>query len=67
MKALDETSEKHNTTQAAVSLAWLMAKPNVTAPIASTTNAEHLQSFTEAVRISLSEEDMAKLDEASAY
>ena len=67
LKALDETAEKHNTTQAAVSLAWLMAKPIVTAPIASTTKIEHLQTFTEAVGIKLSAEDKEKLDRASAY
>ncbi len=67
LKALDEMSEKYNSTHAAVSLAWLIAKPNVTAPIASATKVEHLHSFTEAVRINLSEEDVSKLDEASAY
>lgn len=67
LEALDEMSEKHNSTHAAVSLAWLIAKPNVTAPIASATKSEHLQSFTEAVGISLSIEDMAMLDEASSY
>lgn len=67
LEALDEMSEKHNATHAAVSLAWLMAKPNVTAPIASATKAEHLHSFTEAVSINLTDEDVSKLDEASAY
>ena len=67
LKALDETAAKHNTTQAAVSLAWLMAKPVVTAPIASATKIEHLQTFTEALRINPSEDDIAKLDGASAY
>lgn len=67
LKALDEVSEKYNSTHAAVSLAWLIAKPNVTAPIASATKTEHLHSFTEAVGISLSKEDMAMLDEASSY
>jgi aryl-alcohol dehydrogenase-like predicted oxidoreductase len=67
LKALDETAEKHKTTQAAVSLAWLIAKPLVTAPIASVTKPEHFKSFTEALRIELSEEDMARLDEASSY
>jgi aryl-alcohol dehydrogenase-like predicted oxidoreductase len=67
LKALDEMAEKHNTTHAAVSLAWLIAKPLVTAPIASTTKIDHLKSFTEALRIELSDEDMAKLDEASVY
>ncbi|MEQ9618773.1 MAG: aldo/keto reductase [Deltaproteobacteria bacterium] len=67
LEALDETAEKHNTTQAAVSLAWLIAKPVITAPIASATKVEHLQTFTEAVRVKLSVEDMEGLDRASAY
>lgn len=67
LDALDEMSEKHSSTHAAVALAWLMAKPNVTAPIASATKSEHLHSFTEAVGINLSEEDVSKLDEASSY
>ncbi len=67
LKALDETAEKHKTTHAAVSLAWLMAKPPVTAPIASATSVGHLKSFTAAAALKLSGEDMAKLDEASAY
>lgn len=67
LKALDETSEKYNTSQAAVALAWLIAKPLVTAPIASVTQSEHFKSFTETLRIELSQEDIARLDEASAY
>lgn len=67
LKALDKTAEKHKTTHAAVSLAWLMAKPPVTAPIASATSVGHLKSFTAAAALKLSGEDMAKLDEASAY
>jgi aryl-alcohol dehydrogenase-like predicted oxidoreductase len=67
LKALDETAEKHNAAHAAVSLAWLMAKPTVTAPIASSTKVEHLRSFIEAVELRLSAEDLAKLDEASAW
>lgn len=67
LKALDETAEKHRVSHAAVSLAWLMAKPPVTAPIASATKAHHLKSFAEAAGLKLDADDMARLDEASAY
>ncbi|HML96190.1 MAG TPA: aldo/keto reductase [Thermodesulfobacteriota bacterium] len=67
LRALDETAEKHGVSQAAVSLAWLMAKPPVTAPIASATRTDHLKSFTEAAGLRLDSEDMSRLDEASAY
>ncbi len=67
LQALDDVADKHKTTPAAVSLAWLIAKPLVTAPIASVTKPGHFQSFTEALRIELSEEDMVRLDEVSSY
>jgi len=67
LEALDEVADGHDTTQAAVALAWLIAKPLVTAPIASVTKNEHFKSFTEALRVELSDQDMAKLDEASSY
>jgi aryl-alcohol dehydrogenase-like predicted oxidoreductase len=67
LKALDELSEKHDTSQAAVSLAWLINKPNVTAPIASATKNSHLQAFIEAVHLDLSDDDMEQLETASEY
>lgn len=66
LEALDEVAEKHEVSQAAVSLAWLMNKPVVTAPIASATKEHHLDAFLEAVNLNLSTDDMALLDEASA-
>lgn len=67
LQALDDVADRHGTTQAAVALAWLMKKPLVTAPIASVTKSDHFKSFREALRINLCQEDMARLDEASAY
>ncbi len=67
LQTLDNVADKHNTIPAAVSLAWLIAKQLVTAPIASVTKPGHLKTFTESLRIELSDEDMTKLDEASAY
>ena len=65
LESLDEISEKHNVSQAAVALAWLINRPGVSAPIASATKSSHLKSFTETVKISLSNEDMAILNKAS--
>ncbi|MBZ9728935.1 aldo/keto reductase [Salegentibacter sp. JZCK2] len=65
LKSLDEISEKHNISQAGLALAWLMNKPGVSAPIASATQSSHLKSFTEAVEVSLSKEDMEALNKAS--
>ena len=67
LKALDEISKKHNISQAAIALAWLMNKPTVTAPIASATQAHHLDAFTEAVKANLTDEDIQQLDEAGSY
>jgi aryl-alcohol dehydrogenase-like predicted oxidoreductase len=64
LKALDLLSEKHQSTPATVSLAWLMAKPAVAAPIASATSIEQLQQLFKSVDLKLSAEDMEVLDKA---
>ena len=65
LKALDQVSEKHNTTQATVSLAWLMAQPHIGAPIASATSERHLETLFEAPKLKLDQEDLQLLDKAS--
>mgnify|MGYP003575939013 FL=1 len=67
LKALDSVAEKHNTNAATVSLAWLMAQPLITAPIASATSVAQLQELIKATEIKLSADDLAELDSASAY
>ncbi|MCC8393246.1 aldo/keto reductase [Paraburkholderia sp. MMS20-SJTR3] len=64
--ALDRVAERHGSVPAAVALAWLIARPSVTAPIASATSVEQLRSLADAVRIQLSAEDVRELDTASA-
>jgi aryl-alcohol dehydrogenase-like predicted oxidoreductase len=63
--ALDQVAAAHHTTQAAVALAWLMARPSITAPIASATNPGQVKDFTAAARLHLSAADIAALDSAS--
>ncbi len=67
LSALDEVAARHNANPAQVSLAWLMARPSITAPIASATSLEQLHDLTRAAQITLSQEDIALLDKASAY
>jgi len=67
LDALDEVAEKYEVSQAAVSLAWLINKPNVTAPIASATKAHHVDAFIEAAQMDINAQDMQQLEEASAY
>lgn len=67
LKALDEVAGQYNVTPAAVSLGWLIARPGITAPIASATTVEQLNEITKAVEINLSKEAIELLDKASAY
>ncbi|MBC8984817.1 aldo/keto reductase [Pedobacter sp. N36a] len=67
LKALDEVSEQYNATPASVSLAWLIARPSITAPIASVTNLSQLEDLKKAAMLKLNMEDIAILDEASNW
>jgi aryl-alcohol dehydrogenase-like predicted oxidoreductase len=51
-------------TPAEVALAWLIAKPGVSAPIASATSVEQVRSIARGARLSLSDDAVAKLDAA---
>jgi len=67
LKALDEVSEKHNSTPATVSLAWLLARPTITAPIVSATSLNQLQSIIDAPKLNLDGNDMERLNKASEW
>ncbi len=64
--ALDAVAAETGATQAQVSLAWIMARPGLTAPIASATSVAQLEELMGAARLSLSDAQMARLNEASA-
>jgi aryl-alcohol dehydrogenase-like predicted oxidoreductase len=64
--ALVEVAKRNDTTPATVALAWIIARPSVTAPIASATSVEQLESLTAATRLQLSSVDLKLLTEASA-
>lgn len=65
LKALDEISQEHEVTNAAVALRWIIQRPQISAPIASVTKESHLRSFKEAADMELSEEEMNRLNEVS--
>ena len=65
--ALDEVAAEYGASPAQIALAWLMAKPPVTAPIASATSVKQLRELMGAAQIVLDGEAMAKLDRASEY
>lgn len=67
LSALDEVSAAHGVAQATVAIAWLLHKPEVTGPIASATTSAQLEDLLKSANLELSSEDMARLDEASAY
>lgn len=66
LKALDEVAGELEATPAQVALAWLMARPSVTAPIASATKPEQMSDLIAATRLHLPAEAISKLDTASA-
>ncbi|AID32721.1 aldo/keto reductase [Mesorhizobium loti] len=65
LAALDAISAKHSAKQAEVALAWAIARPGVTAPIASATKASQMDSLIKAASLKLTADDMAELDKAS--
>ncbi|WDF53969.1 aldo/keto reductase [Mucilaginibacter sp. KACC 22063] len=67
LKALDQVAGEYNSTPAAVSLAWLIARPSITAPIASATSVQQLDDITKAVELNLSTEAITILNKASDY
>ncbi|HEX3423771.1 MAG TPA: aldo/keto reductase [Sphingomicrobium sp.] len=66
LDTLDEIATETGASLATISLAWLMAQPMITAPIASATNVDQLKQLTAAMDLTLSLDQIARLDEASA-
>lgn len=67
LAALDEVAAGHDAKPAQVALAWLMARPGISAPIASATNLDQLDELVAAAKLALSQDDIAALNAASAY
>jgi aryl-alcohol dehydrogenase-like predicted oxidoreductase len=65
LEALDEVARRQNVTPVQAALAWLIAQPTVTAPIASATSLEQLNQLIEAVTLELDPSSTALLDQAS--
>jgi aryl-alcohol dehydrogenase-like predicted oxidoreductase len=64
--ALEAVAARHKAKPAEVALAWIMARPGVTAPIASATSIEQVDSLVRATELKLSAADMDALNAASA-
>jgi aryl-alcohol dehydrogenase-like predicted oxidoreductase len=66
LDALLEIAATHSAPPAAVALAWLLAKPTVLAPIASATSSAQLAESMQAASLSLTGDELARLDAAGA-
>ena len=66
LDALEAVAARHKAKPAEIALAWIMARPGVTAPIASATSVEQVDSLVRATEVTLSDDDIAALNEASA-
>ena len=66
LAALDAVASRFDATPAQVALAWLMARPGVTAAIASATSLDQFQDLVRATRLRLDADAVAALDAASA-
>jgi aryl-alcohol dehydrogenase-like predicted oxidoreductase len=67
LDALDRVAKQHKSTPTRVALAWLVARPSITAPIASATNLEQLNDLIEGANLVLDAESMEILNQASEY
>jgi aryl-alcohol dehydrogenase-like predicted oxidoreductase len=64
LAAIDKIAAKHNTKPTQISLAWLIAQPTVTAPIASATSPAQVADLMESLNIKLDAEDLSALKAA---
>ena len=64
--ALDAVAKSHNAKPAEVALAWLIAREGVTAPIASATSVEQVDSLIRASQLELTAAEIRALTDASA-
>lgn len=66
LAALDEVAAETGTSPATVAIAWVAARPGITAPIASATSLRQLESLIAAGKLQLTPAQMARLTEAGA-
>ena len=67
LAALDQAAAQHDATVAQVALAWLLARPTITAPIVGSNSPDQLRELLPATEISRSLDAIKSIDEASAW
>ncbi|WP_247002951.1 aldo/keto reductase [Halosolutus gelatinilyticus] len=63
-EALDEVADAHDASRYQIALAWLLERSDVTIPIPGTSSLEHLEANVAAASIDLTDEQLARLDDA---
>jgi len=66
LAALDQVAKEYNATPARVSLAWLLARPSITAPIVSATSLDQLNDLIPSVELKLDRASIELLNQTSA-
>jgi aryl-alcohol dehydrogenase-like predicted oxidoreductase len=66
LQALDEVAREYKSTPAKVALGWLIARPSITAPIASATNLSQIEDLLAATKLQLNQAAIERLNVASA-
>ena len=66
LAALDQVAAETGESLAAISIAWVAARPGITAPIASATSLKQLEAIITAGKLNLTDAQMALLNEAGA-
>jgi aryl-alcohol dehydrogenase-like predicted oxidoreductase len=67
LDGLDKVAKEYNTTPASVAIAWVIARPGITAPIASATSVKQLHETTKSIELTLGKDAIDMLTEASKY
>jgi aryl-alcohol dehydrogenase-like predicted oxidoreductase len=65
LAALDDVRRRYDASPASVALAWQIARPSITAPIASATTANQVEELVAATKLNLDEAAIEQLDRAS--
>lgn len=67
LEQVERVAREHNVTIAQVALAWIMARPGITAPIASATSVEQTRELLSSLTLTLSDSDITVLNEVSSW
>lgn len=64
---VEQLAEAHKATNSQIALAWVLARPAITAPIVSATSVEQTKELLGALEVKLSADDLAALDKVSSW